>query len=163
MNPSRRQLLTGRIAKSAPELRPPWTVEIRLTELCTRCGDCARACTQGIIDMSGGLPRIRFGGQECTFCGDCATACAAGVFANTDTRPWTVTADIRTGCLLSAGIACRLCTDACDRAALRFDPRVRPVGEVRVDAEACTGCAACLSACPTGSLTLNDPRMTEAA
>jgi len=163
MNPSRRQLLTGRIAKPAPEFRPPWTVEARLAALCTRCGDCARACGEGIIDMSGGLPRIRFGGRECTFCGDCASACTVGVFADVTERPWPVTVELGADCLLHAGIACRVCTDACDTAALRFDLRVRPVGAITINAEACTGCAACLPSCPTASLTLHDARMTETA
>lgn len=163
MNPSRRQLLTGRIAKPAPEFRPPWAVEARLDALCTRCGDCARACGEGIIDMSGGLPRIRFGGRECTFCGDCASACTVGVFADGTERPWPVTVELGADCLLHAGIACRVCTDACDTAALRFDLRVRPVGAITINAEACTGCAACLPSCPTASLTLHDARMTETA
>lgn len=163
MNPSRRHLLTGRIAGKVPEFRPPWTVETRLAALCTGCGDCARACGEGIIDMSGGMPRIRFGGRECTFCGACAAACEAGVFADTRTAPWPVTVSLGGGCLQASGIACRLCTDACDHAALRFDSRTRPVGAIDVDADACTGCAACLPVCPTGSLTLHDARMTEAA
>lgn len=162
MNPSRRQILTGRVAKVPPEFRPPWTDEARLAARCTRCGDCARACGEGIIDMSGGLPRIRFGGRECTFCTDCAQACTAGVFRDVAERPWDVTVDLGENCLMRAGIACRVCTDACDRAALRFDISVRPVGAIRIDADACTGCGACLPACPTGALILKDARMAEA-
>lgn len=113
--------------------------------------------------MSGGLPRIRFSGRECTFCGDCATSCTAGVFAPVAERPWPVTVELGAACLLGAGVACRLCTDACDRGALRFDQSVRPVGAIHVDADACTGCAACLPACPTASLTLRDDRMMETA
>lgn len=163
MTPSRRQFLTARLARPAPEFRPPWTDDPRLAARCTRCGDCAQACPQGIIDLGAGLPRIRFDGRDCTFCGDCAAACPADAFGDVAERPWPVTVELGGGCLLPDGIACRLCTDACDRGALRFDLRVRPVGAVRIDAEACTGCAACLPVCPTASLTLHDARMTKAS
>lgn len=163
MNPSRRQLLTGRIARPAPEFRPPWTTETNLAAACTRCGDCARACPQGIIDLSAGLPRIRFDGRDCTFCGECAAACQTGAFGDTAATPWPVTVALGAGCLMPAGIACRLCTDACDRGALGFDMALRPVGGIAVVADACTGCGACLPVCPTGRLTLHDARMTEAA
>lgn len=163
MNPSRRNFLSGRIARPAPEFRPPWTTDARIAALCTRCGDCAPACPEGIIEMADGHPRIRLAGRECTFCGECASACTAGVFDSSQPRPWPVTVGIGADCLLAAGIACRLCTDACDRGALRFDLRVRPVGAIHVDADACTGCGACLPACPSQSLTLHDARLTESA
>lgn len=163
MSRTRRQILTGRIAKPAPQFRPPWTTEARIADLCTRCGDCAPACPQGIIEIVEGFPRINFGGGECSFCGDCAKACTAGVFQPDLPRPWPVTVEIGASCLLGAGIACQLCTDVCDSRALRFDLRVRPVGAIFVDAEACTGCGACLPVCPSGSLLLRDDRLTERA
>ncbi len=163
MTATRRQFLTGRITDPAPEFRPPWTTDADVRARCTGCGDCARACGQGIVEMVSDLPRIRFAGQECTFCGDCVSACPEDVFDKEAARPWPVTVELGAGCLLPAGIACRVCTDACDQTALRFDLRVRPVGAILVDVTACTGCAACLPACPTGSLTLRDDRMKEAA
>lgn len=163
MAATRRQFLSGRITAPAPEFRPPWTTDADVRARCTGCAKCAEACSQGIIDMASGLPRIRFSGRECTFCSDCATACPEGVFETDAPRPWPVTVNLGESCLLGAGITCRLCTDACDRTALRFDWRARPVGAILVDATLCTGCAACLPVCPTGCLTLHDDRMTGAA
>lgn len=160
MTPSRRHFLTGRVARPLPEFRPPWTEDARIGNLCTRCGDCARACPEGIIEMADGYPRIRFAGRECTFCGACAEACTAGVFVTDQPRAWPVTVELGGGCLMDSGIACRLCTDVCDRAALRFDAWARPVGAIRIDTDACTGCGACLPVCPTASLTLHDYRLT---
>lgn len=163
MSQTRRHILTGRMSRPAPEFRPPWTTEARITALCTRCGDCAPACPQGIIEIADGHPRIRMNGSECTFCGDCAAACKAEVFQTDLPRPWPVRVEMGNGCLLGAGITCQLCTDACDSRALRFDLRVRPVGGIEIKADACTGCGACLAVCPTGSLRLHDDRMTERA
>lgn len=46
---------------------------------------------------------------------------------------------------------CDECVQACPFAAIRID--VRSSAVVAVDPEACTGCAACVGACPTGALT----------
>ncbi|WP_245956602.1 4Fe-4S dicluster domain-containing protein [Brockia lithotrophica] len=45
---------------------------------------------------------------------------------------------------------CDECVQACPFAAIRID--VRSSAVVAVDPEACTGCAACVGACPTGAL-----------
>jgi ferredoxin-type protein NapF len=157
--PSRRQFLTGRPLRPVAEFRPPWTDERSVTSRCTGCGDCIAACGERILEAGpGGLPRVHFQGGECTFCGDCAAACDEGVFLANLAEPWPVTVAMTGTCLLSAGIACRLCTDACTESALRFDLSVRPVGAIRIDADACTGCGACLSSCPSHSLALQDPR-----
>ena len=60
-------------------------------------------------------------------------------------------------CLLTAGISCRLCTDACATPALRFDLTARPVGAIRIDPAACTACGDCLPPCPTQALSLAPP------
>ncbi|GGW34750.1 nitrate reductase [Gemmobacter lanyuensis] len=161
MTASRRQFLTGRVAKPAPEFRPPWTSELRLAQHCTACGDCAPACPEGIIEIKDGRPRIRLNGAACSFCGACATACTAGAFDRDQPEPWPVRVEVGPSCLLAAGIACQLCTDACDSAALRIDLRVRPVGAIRIDAAACTGCGACLAVCPGAALQLRDDRLTQ--
>ncbi|MBY0431309.1 MAG: 4Fe-4S binding protein, partial [Rhodospirillales bacterium] len=43
-DPVRRRFLTGRPAAAPPPPRPPWLIQDRLTDLCTRCGACATAC-----------------------------------------------------------------------------------------------------------------------
>ena len=157
--PSRRQFLTARPNRPAAEFRPPWTDERLLASRCTGCGGCIAACGERILEPgAGGLPRVSFNGGECTFCGACAAACDEGAFLADLAKPWPVTVVMANTCLLSAGIACGLCTDACAQTALRLDLSVRPVGAIHIDADACTGCGACLSACPNKSLALHDAR-----
>ncbi|MFD1807074.1 4Fe-4S dicluster domain-containing protein [Gemmobacter lanyuensis] len=149
----------GREARAG--ISSPWTSELRLAQHCTACGDCAPACPEGIIEIKDGRPRIRLNGAACSFCGACATACTAGAFDRDQPEPWPVRVEVGPSCLLAAGIACQLCTDACDSAALRIDLRVRPVGAIRIDAAACTGCGACLAVCPGAALQLRDDRLTQ--
>jgi len=54
----------------------------------------------------------------------------------------------------SRTVVCDECVRTCPFAAIRIDVRVPAV--VAVDSEACTGCAACVGACPTGALTKKD-------
>ncbi len=155
----RRAGLTARLPPSAAEFRPPWTDEAAIAARCTCCGDCIAACPAAILAADpAGRPRLAFDGGECTFCTACAGACPAEVFDLTRLPPWPVTVRIAAGCLLGAGISCRICTDACDRSALRFDPRIRPVGAIHLDAGACTGCGACIPTCPVAAIALDDPR-----
>lgn len=45
---------------------------------CIRCGDCVRACPEGIITVSqNGFPRVADG---CTVCGDCVEVCCSGAW-----------------------------------------------------------------------------------
>lgn len=149
---SRRGFLTGARA----EFRPPFTTEARLARACSGCGACVKACPEGILQTGpGGLPRLKPGLGECTFCRACVTACPEDVFA--EGPPWEVTARLTGSCLLTAGISCRLCSDACPNGALRFDAFARPVGAIAIGPD-CTGCGACLIPCPQAALTLHDPR-----
>ncbi|MBE3550397.1 MAG: 4Fe-4S binding protein [Brockia lithotrophica] len=62
--------------------------------------------------------------------------------------------DVRPGVCLNAKsreVVCDECARACLFGAIRID--VRSAAVVSVDPEACTGCAACVGACPTGALT----------
>ncbi|AHD02441.1 ferredoxin-type protein NapF [Leisingera methylohalidivorans] len=157
--PSRRAFLTGKVARPDPEFRPPWTDEERVQGDCTSCNACGEACPEGIIEFdSRGRPRINFRGGECTFCAACAEACPESVFDLALPIPWPVTVQITSNCLNADGIACQLCTDICDPCALRMDLSVRPVGAIQVDAGACTGCGACLAACPNNAIAFCDPR-----
>lgn len=136
-------------------LRPPWTDEEAVRRSCSSCGDCLRACPEAIlIPGPARTPVVNFAKGECTFCGACAEACPEDVFRETTDVPWANVAAISTSCLLTAGVECRSCTDFCDRRALGFDLRARPVGRIDLDPEACTGCGACVAACPTHSITI---------
>lgn len=129
---------------------------------CTSCGRCQKACPEAILIAGpAGTPAVDFNRGACSFCGACAEACEDGVFADTRTAAWTLSATIGAGCLLSAGIACRSCTDACDEEALRFDLSIRPVGAIRIATDLCTGCGACVATCPVKAISLE--RAPEAA
>ncbi|KIC09462.1 ferredoxin [Leisingera sp. ANG-M1] len=157
--PSRRAFLTGRVARPEPQFRPPWTDEDRVQAHCTSCNACVESCPEQIIEFdSRNRPRINFRGSECTFCEVCAEACPKPVFDLLQPSPWPVTVSIGDDCLLSAGISCQLCTDSCDPRALRMDLSVRPVGAIRIDPEACSGCGACLATCPNDAIAICDPR-----
>src|SRR5687767_15465032 len=60
-------------------------------------------------------------------------------------------ARVESACLARHNVACELCRDACEHAAIRFLPRV-PVAIPRIVTELCTGCGDCVSICPVGAL-----------
>ncbi|WP_424984795.1 ferredoxin-type protein NapF [Microbulbifer sp. S227A] len=157
---TRRDFLRNPGARPAPEFRPPWSDEAAVRRHCTGCGDCVRACPQEILELDDNRHvRVALHGRDCTFCAACATACDEDVFDVDQSPPWPVVAEITGRCLLAAGIACQLCTDICEPRALRLDASVRPMGRLRLDTTACTGCGACLGLCPNDAITLTDPRM----
>lgn len=161
---SRRAFLTNQVTRPKPTLRPPWTNDAQVLRNCTSCSDCIAACPQDILTSDPrGRPHVALNGGECTFCQACAQACSHSVFDLTTSTPWPVQAEIGGGCLLAAGISCQLCTDICDASALKMDLSARPVGAIRIDEKACTGCGACLPTCPTQAIALTDARQTEGA
>ena len=58
---------------------------------------------------------------------------------------------VTASCLARNGIACELCRDVCEVAAIQFIPRV-PVSIPRLSAERCTSCGACIDMCPVAAL-----------
>ncbi|MCC4119180.1 4Fe-4S dicluster domain-containing protein, partial [Aromatoleum toluclasticum] len=79
MSTSRRGFLRGRFRADPDMLRPPWAVpEGVFEDVCTRCGDCLKACPPAIlVSAPGGYPVVDFSRGECSFCGDCVAACKA--------------------------------------------------------------------------------------
>lgn len=141
-----------------PVHRPPWALaEPHFLDACTRCGDCVRQCPQQVLVVgAGGYPEFDPARGECTFCGTCAGVCASKALDRAEaTPPWSLRAQVRReACLAAQGIVCASCQDACPERAIRFDP---PVGARRtpmVDAAACTGCGACVGACPVTAVSL---------
>ena len=163
---TRRDFLRGgsKAQDRAPAVRPPWTDDAQVLASCTACGDCLSACPQSILYADGnGRPAVSFRERECTFCGACAEACSESVFDIRRGRPWPLKVSISGGCLLTSGVTCQTCTDACDASALRFDMRARPSGAVRIDLDACTGCGACITVCPVSAVEISDGRREAAA
>ncbi|MEN6575226.1 MAG: 4Fe-4S dicluster domain-containing protein [Phycisphaerales bacterium] len=155
--PSRRRM-------SRP-LRPPGAVdEPAFVGLCTRCGNCVRACPSGIIerDLGGngwaGLltPVLSFHRDYCREdCVRCAQACPSGALKRV---PQAKKGAVRLGlprvdmslCLLGEDRECSLCRSRCPYDAVRYvfseaDYTLTP----QIDPDKCNGCGACEAACPT--------------
>lgn len=157
-NRSRRSLLAGRGASSDDRPRPPWTNQARVREFCTSCGDCIRACPEAILlPGPAGTPVVDFSKGACTFCYACAEACEWSVFSALQSIPWDLRVSISDSCLLTGGVSCQSCTDACDETALRFDFRSGLAGSIQIDLDRCTGCGACVSVCPVNAMSVASP------
>lgn len=152
VDPVRRRLLGARVRPAETGLRPPWSRPDRFAELCTRCGDCAAACPEGIVVTGNGFPAIDFGRGECTFCGACAQACPTGALDPAQPSPWTARARIGTPCVALHGVVCRSCQDACPEGAIRFRPRHGAVARPEIALASCTGCGACVAPCPADAI-----------
>lgn len=153
----RRNFLRGRFkeAPAAVVVRPPWTNDARIAAACTGCGDCSRACPEDIVSLGAdGTPQIDFSLKECSFCGDCATACDEAVFAPMQSTPWRLSLSISAGCLAASGTYCRSCGDACAEAAIKFEAKIGGAAEIWFEQADCSGCGACVSACPVGATSL---------
>lgn len=151
---SRRAFLRGKVLRPDPSaLRPPGAVGDAFYDLCRDCDACVQACPQDIIAIDAdGWPALRFEIGPCTFCQDCANACPTGALAADQVAGWPWRAVFSTACLSMNGISCRVCQDACEPEALRFRLMLGGRSEPVLDADACTGCGACASACPASAV-----------
>jgi ferredoxin-type protein NapF len=155
---SRRDFLRGDLRKVSIPIRPPWALDdAAFVSGCTRCLACAMACPQEIIvGGAGGFPEVDFLRGECTFCGDCVPACEAGVLSRAqwvaEASPWEVRTVVNRSCFNHHGVFCRVCADRCICGAIRFQPVRGGAFLPRVDDGRCTGCGACIAACPAAAL-----------
>lgn len=156
----RRAFLRGKAKSAGNAPRPPWALAGGAFESrCTRCGDCLAACPSRILVVGeGGYPTVDFARGECTFCGDCVARCGPGALCRQgDDAPWSLMAMVTEGCLAERGVECRVCGEACLAGAIGFQPRIGGMASPVVQASACTGCGACVSVCPTGSVKVGLP------
>ena len=154
VNLSRRNLLRGRSAPATLPLRPPGAIpESLFTDKCTSCGECISVCPQEIVFKgSGGYPEINFRKGECTFCVRCIDICPEDVLLHAIQPPWRLELRLENSCLAKRQVVCQTCGDACEVEAVRFRPRRGSVAVPHIDQEVCTGCGACIAACPENAL-----------
>jgi ferredoxin-type protein NapF len=151
---SRRSFLTaGRAGREAP-LRPPWAVAGFL-ELCERCGDCLRACPEGVLVAGpGGYPAVDFARGACSFCGACRAACAPGALG-ASAAPWAARARLLEACLTRHGVLCALCCERCPEGAVRLVRGPGGVPRPWIDEPRCTGCGGCVHGCPAAAVVVS--------
>jgi len=154
VNLSRRSLLRGRTGAAVQPLRPPGAVaEAHFTDQCTSCGECIAACPQGIVfSGSGDYPEVNFSHAECTFCGQCIDSCKQGALLPSVEPPWRLELRLADHCLARQQIVCQMCGDVCEANALHFPPQLGQVAIPLIDDDICTGCGACIAACPENAL-----------
>lgn len=157
---SRRHLFTRKKFDSR-QVTLPWLVEqSSFTDDCTRCGKCIEHCESNIIIKGdGGFPTIDFSRGECTFCYQCARACPEPLFSAEHENPWSAKATISSNCLAFHQIECRSCGDMCEPLAITFRLRPGDVALPTIDIADCTGCGACVAACPSTAITVNNEHL----
>ncbi len=143
---------------------PPYSIrKDEFEEKCSSCGDCVDACPEKILVVSerSRLPVVDFKTGACTFCEACVEACGEGALVKTDGAPWGMRAFILNSCLSLQKITCRSCSDFCDERAIRFQPGLGGQQIPDLDSSACTGCGACLAACPNSSIEMREIKLQE--
>lgn len=132
-------------------LFPPGAVEkIEFAGLCTRCGNCQRACpnnaisplTEGVNTIELGLPSLRPEIQPCSLCLECVEACPSG--ALTKNAPIKIgVAEVDKGkCMAWQGVLCGNCTHYCVHNGISLETK-KPI----INLENCIGCGKCAQSC----------------
>jgi len=161
VDPGRRAFVTGQLLEEkpppAPPLgpAPPWLAEVISPAVCGDCaGPCVEACPERIVlrhpenHPQAGRAYLDFQLSACTFCRACVDVCPVAPSPLPEGRALAaVTLDTGT-CLAAKGIVCVMCVARCPERAVRAGPS----GAVSIEAAACTGCGACIPACPVDAL-----------
>ncbi len=161
MRVTRKEFLRGRFGDREYPFRPPWAqAESSFTNVCNRCDECIEACPEHILKRGGGgFPEIRFALGACTFCGECVSACETDALtrAAEATIPWALKARITDTCISQQGTACRVCGDACEEQAIRFQLETGGIARPLIDKAMCTGCGTCYFVCPVDAVSIEEP------
>jgi len=148
-------LLAPLHAKKQPLIRPPYAHNPSLFEKhCPTCdAPCADVCPEGIITINKTQgAHLNFSFNGCHFCPLCAEACPNDVLRPSENA--TIGArfliDIQS-CLGWNQTMCYACKDSCVHDAIEFFGLFRP----EIIPDLCVGCGACLSKCPTQSISIH--------
>ncbi len=155
------------LARGSPPIRPPGALdEGRFAGVCTRCGNCIRACPTGILRHDAAparpegwlAPIAVFDRGYCREdCAACSAVCPSGAIACLSPKEKRLVAmgiakvELEF-CHLANDHECEICRRHCPFGAITYawDESAysrRPL----VDASRCTGCGACEVACPCTS------------
>jgi len=151
-------------AVAEERLRPPGSVgETEFSALCVRCGNCVRSCPTGIIQPDLEPPKLtalltpslRFDTNHCLeTCNRCGQHCPTGAIAalplaEKNEQRIGLAQIHNAGCLLTLDKECNACSLICPRKAIVEDfSKETYTAMVRVDANRCNGCGACVAVCP---------------
>ena len=160
--------LTAQVVKNETSViglipqRPPWALnESLFIDKCTRCHKCVSACGEEIILIGdGGFPEIDFHRGECTFCKDCVVACEPeALMKQEDNNAFYFNITIDDSCLAKQKTHCQSCKDVCDLSAISMPwPTSIIQGSIQIpklNLDDCTSCGACISTCPSQSISIN--------
>lgn len=151
-----------RVSGQKRVMRPPGAgEELAFFRNCNGCAACVSACDQNIIQLDAReRPFLSFQQAGCTFCGRCIEVCEPGALvaeADID-QSLTFRAQVASNCLDKHGIVCRACESSCEENAIRFRPLVGGRTDVSIRTEACNGCGACVSTCPSKAISMIWPK-----
>lgn len=154
-------------------IRPPGSVEpVLYNILCSRCGNCIKACPSNIIihnsdfnkPLSWMTPIISYKSGYCIeSCNVCGKVCPTGAIKlfsiEAKSSLFMGTARINTeNCYLSNNMECIKCREACKYDAVEFLPGSNVLNMLpSIDNQKCLGCGACEVICPAECIKVFSP------